>query len=454
MEHGGLMRRLLDILGAGVVAACLLSAVTAVKLSADSIVYPKSWTSNEVLTHTDLNAQFNAVTSAVNGNLDNGNLKASAAIVGTKLADAPSGVPTAKINDSAVTTAKIGPGAVTADKMSGYLAALNPALGVSTIGWGNFGLVFEGNVADSFEGTLNAGTLTADRDWTLPNVNGTIVTTGDAGTVTGTMLANATVQTADLATGAVDSVVLQDNSVDTDHIIDGEVDAADIAPGAVGTAELALGAVGTAELALDAVTTSQIAAGTIVDSDVNASANISGTKLADTSVGFTKLGDNSIPSSKIADGAIVNADVNASAAIVGTKLAVGAAVNASTTAEATADNFFTTTEEQMISAAITTRGGKVLVIATISGGATNLIATTGVATARVKRGVGGTLLRTMDQSFPANGTTQHQYPLGMTLVTIDQPAAGTYTYELTIQAQDLSTNSYMSSCSITLLELS
>lgn len=50
-------------------------------------------------------------------------------------------------------------------------------------------IVFEGPTADSFETTLNVVDPTADRTITLPNVSGTVITTGDSGTVTNTMLA-------------------------------------------------------------------------------------------------------------------------------------------------------------------------------------------------------------------------------------------------------------------------
>jgi hypothetical protein len=50
-------------------------------------------------------------------------------------------------------------------------------------------IVFEGAVADSYETTLTVGEPTADRTITLPDVTGTVVTTGDTATVTNTMLA-------------------------------------------------------------------------------------------------------------------------------------------------------------------------------------------------------------------------------------------------------------------------
>lgn len=50
-------------------------------------------------------------------------------------------------------------------------------------------LVFEGITADDYETTIAIVDPTADRTITIPNVNGTLITTGDTGTVTSTMLA-------------------------------------------------------------------------------------------------------------------------------------------------------------------------------------------------------------------------------------------------------------------------
>lgn len=50
-------------------------------------------------------------------------------------------------------------------------------------------ITFEGSVADGFETTLTVANPTDDRTITLPNVTGTVVTTGDTSTVTNTMLA-------------------------------------------------------------------------------------------------------------------------------------------------------------------------------------------------------------------------------------------------------------------------
>jgi len=148
-------------------------------------------------------------------------------------------VTTAKINDAAVTTAKINDEAVTFAKMqhiatqrilgrntsgTGDVEAITPttfrpflksSLGgafssdaltigngsstitipgdlvvtgttttnnVETVSTSN-GVVFEGNAADANEGTLLAGTLTADRTYTLPDATGTIAIIDDIPTV-------------------------------------------------------------------------------------------------------------------------------------------------------------------------------------------------------------------------------------------------------------------------------
>lgn len=63
-------------------------------------------------------------------------------------------------------------------------------------------LVFEGATADDYETTLTVVDPTADRTITLPNISGTVVTTGDTGTVTSTMIANGTIADADISATA------------------------------------------------------------------------------------------------------------------------------------------------------------------------------------------------------------------------------------------------------------
>jgi hypothetical protein len=60
----------------------------------------------------------------------------------------------------------------------------NPTYGAS--------ITFEGATADAYETTLTVVDPTADRTITLPNITGTVITTGDTGTVTVTMMAGGT----------------------------------------------------------------------------------------------------------------------------------------------------------------------------------------------------------------------------------------------------------------------
>jgi hypothetical protein len=63
-------------------------------------------------------------------------------------------------------------------------------------------LTFEGSTANAFETTLAVTDPTADRTITLPNVSGTVVTTGDTGSVTSTMIADSTIVDGDISASA------------------------------------------------------------------------------------------------------------------------------------------------------------------------------------------------------------------------------------------------------------
>jgi len=66
----------------------------------------------------------------------------------------------------------------------------------------NADIVFEGSTADDYETTLTVADPTADRTITLPNITGTVVTTGDTGSVTSTMIVDGTVANVDINASA------------------------------------------------------------------------------------------------------------------------------------------------------------------------------------------------------------------------------------------------------------
>lgn len=68
----------------------------------------------------------------------------------------------------------------------------------------NVGLQFEGSTDDANEIRLVAADATADRTITLPNVSGTVITSGDSGSVTSAMIADGTIVNSDIsATAAI-----------------------------------------------------------------------------------------------------------------------------------------------------------------------------------------------------------------------------------------------------------
>ena len=72
-------------------------------------------------------------------------------------------------------------------------------------------LTFEGATDDAYETTITVTDPTADRTITLPNVTGTVVTTGDTATVTAAMLAANSVDSDELVDDAVDGTKLANN---------------------------------------------------------------------------------------------------------------------------------------------------------------------------------------------------------------------------------------------------
>jgi hypothetical protein len=230
-------------------------------------------------------------------------------------------------------------------------------------------ITFEGATADDYETTLTVVDPTADRTITLPNVTGTVVTSGDTGTVTATMLASDSVTTvkitdanvtaAKLATDSVETAKIKDanvtaaklaaDSVETAKIVDSNVTAAKLAADSVTTAKIldanvtdaklaansvtnakiADSAVNTAEIADVAVTTAKIAdlnvtTGKLADGAVTTAkitdANVTAAKLAADSVETAKIVDQAVTSAKIANDTIVDADINSAAAIAQSKI--------------------------------------------------------------------------------------------------------------------------------------
>ena len=253
---------------------------------------------------------------------------------------------------------------VDSNEVTGLKYAAPAAVGVFTSS-----ILFEGATADDFETTIAVTDPTADRTITFPDVTGTVVTTGDTGTVSATMLASDSVTTVKitdlnvttgkLAAGAVTTAKITDANVTADKlaadavttakILDSNVTAAKIASDAVTTvkildanvtdAKLAANSVTNAKIADSAVDTAEIAASAVTavklatdavetlkikDANVTAaklaSDAVETTKIVNSAVTEAKIADSAVTSAKIANGTIVNEDISATAEIAQSKI--------------------------------------------------------------------------------------------------------------------------------------
>ena len=100
-------------------------------------------------------------------------------------------------------------------------------------------LKFEGATDDAHETILTVVDPTADRTITLPNVTGTVVTTGDTGTVATAMIAADAINGTKIADDAINSEHYTDGSIDTAHIADAQITTAKILDANVTTAKIA-----------------------------------------------------------------------------------------------------------------------------------------------------------------------------------------------------------------------
>ena len=90
-------------------------------------------------------------------------------------------------------------------------------------------LVFEGATNDNNETTLAITDPTDDRTITLPDITGTVVTTGDTETVTSTMITNNTIVNADVnASAAIDGTKISPNFGSQNIVTSGTVDGRDV----------------------------------------------------------------------------------------------------------------------------------------------------------------------------------------------------------------------------------
>ena len=93
-------------------------------------------------------------------------------------------------------------------------------------------LIFEGLIENAFETTLTVAEPTSDRTITLPNITGTVITTGDTGTVTSTMIADSTIVNSDIADTTIRAAKL---NLGSDTVTVGSLSSSGAVSGTTGT---------------------------------------------------------------------------------------------------------------------------------------------------------------------------------------------------------------------------
>ena len=210
-----------------------------------------------------------------------------------------------------------------------------------TLEIGNAGsLVFEGATTDDNETTIAITDPTADRTITFPDTTGTVVTTGDSGTVTSTMLADDSIVNADINSSA--AIAYSKLAALTDaHILVGN-------SSNVATVTPITGDIGISNTGVVSIT-----AASIVNADINASAAIAASKIVSGSTsgaGVLQLSDSTTSTSTslaaTANAVKVTKDVADAALPVAGGTLTGEVVIGNTATfkfeGATADNFETT----------------------------------------------------------------------------------------------------------------
>ena len=246
-------------------------------------------------------------------------------------------------------------------------------------------LTFEGSSADANETTIAVVNPTADRTITFPDVTGTVITTGDTGSVTSAMLLNGTILDADInASAAIAYSKLA--SLTSANILVGS--SGNVATSTAVTGDITISNTGVTAIASDviinadiksdaAISYSKLAALTSANILVGSSANVA------TSTAVT--GDISISNTgvtAIASGVIIDADINASAAIVDTKLAQITTANkvsgsAITTGNISTTGSITTTSTLSVQGLTVGRGAGAQVSNTVVGNLALNVNTTG-----------------------------------------------------------------------------
>lgn len=176
-------------------------------------------------------------------------------------------------------------------------------------------IIFEGSVDDAYETVLSVVEPTADRLITLPNRTGTVITDGDTGTVTSTMIADGTIVNGDISTSA--GIALSKLATST--------------PGNIivyNSSGVPTSVTETGDITISDTGVTAIASGVIVNADINSSAAIAHSKLANATPGQVLLGTTT---SGVVTATTISGDITIDGAGVATIAANSVALGTDTT---------------------------------------------------------------------------------------------------------------------------
>ena len=97
-------------------------------------------------------------------------------------------------------------------------SATGKALTFDAVPLFNSSVEFDGATAGTFKTTVTATDPTANNTITIPDITGTLITTGDTGTVTSAMIADGALSGSDLADDSIDEAKIADDAVGQDKL--------------------------------------------------------------------------------------------------------------------------------------------------------------------------------------------------------------------------------------------
>ena len=97
-------------------------------------------------------------------------------------------------------------------------SAAGKALTFDAVPLFNESIEFDGTTAGTFKTTVSVTDPTANRTITLPDITGTIITTGDSNTITSTMIAPGALTGSDLADDSIGEAKIADDAIGQDQL--------------------------------------------------------------------------------------------------------------------------------------------------------------------------------------------------------------------------------------------